>query len=88
MYIIQCDCCGKESEPNNTTAYPEDWISMRLQVVGITSFTYDNRGRVLCPTCITKYNIEKKPDSEKRKSNLNKLWDIMLDLAEEARNEI
>ena len=88
MYIMQCDCCGKSSKPDNTTAYPDGWISIRLHVTGIPTHHYTGRNKLLCNECLPKYGILPKPDAEGRDSNLEKLWDIMLDLAEEARESI
>ncbi len=87
-YITLCDRCGMQANTTPIQGVPAGWAAIHLQVTGIQSQHYHGKNRVLCHECLRKYKLDPKPDNEGRETNLDKLWDIMLDLAEEARDNI
>ncbi len=87
-YITQCDKCGMQAEPASIQGIPAGWAAIRLQVTGVQSHHFNGRSQIICHECLRKYKLDPKPDNEGRETNRDKLWDIMLDLAEEAQESI
>jgi len=87
-FIIKCDSCGVESTSSTATAYPEGWVSLRLQATGLRAYTYNTRNKTLCADCLEKAGITTKPDLADQDASLDKLWNVMLDLTGEARDNI
>ena len=83
-----CDNCGQEKFCAPNKSLPGKWITLRLSVTGENHYNYQaGAPRDICDDCIHKFKLQPAPD-EKLKDAADKLWDLFVELAEEARDEV
>ena len=88
MFIVKCDKCDHQADVGTTQTLPPSWLTIRLSTSGAAIRDYQCPSKTLCSNCIEKLGIAKTPDEEKQPELLDKLWDIMVELVEEARENI
>lgn len=79
-----CDKCGASGISETSHSSPKGWRELRISLTGQPFIVQQSKD--LCPSCLTKLGYS--PDSEEKQNTLDKLWDVMLDLAAEARDEV
>ena len=91
MKQYKCDGCGALRDCTSGGGHrildlPNGWRAATLSAAGVPYIPAQSRD--LCPTCLEAAGLLIDNTEESKQNTMDKLWDIMLDLAEEARDEI
>lgn len=82
MKKVICDICNAEQDQQTGghTRIPSEWINLDIRASGLY---YAIIYKDVCPDCAKKHNLVSE-DYRDKPAKLEELWDILVELSEEA----